>query len=144
MLADISIDPRSPLMIPMWYSLICGAIIGLERELKKKHAGIKTTIIICVGASIFSFLSLNMSGVHDSSRIISQIVSGVGFLGGGVIFKDRDNITGLTSAAMIWFTAAVGTLCGLGMYYEAVMSSIPVCVLDYFFDKIKDYLRSRK
>ena len=135
---------NSPLMVPMWYALVCGAIVGFERELKRKDAGIKTSIIICVGACIFSYVSISVPGSNDTTRVISQIVSGVGFLGGGVIFKDRDSITGLTSAAIIWLTAAVGCLCGLGMYYEAVMSSVTISVLDYVFDRIKEYLRNSK
>lgn len=134
----------SPLMLPLWHALICGFIIGLEREIKKKDAGIKTTIIISVGACIFSYLSIHVEGHHDTSRIIAQIVSGIGFIGGGVIFKDKDSITGLTSAAMIWFTAAIGTLCGLGMFHEALMSATTVCLVDYLLDKIKELVRSNK
>jgi putative Mg2+ transporter-C (MgtC) family protein len=68
---------------------------------------------------------------------------GVGFLGGGVIFKNGESITGLTSAAMIWLTAAIGCLCGLGMFHEALMTSITICLLDYIFDQIK-YFRRKK
>ena len=135
---------NSPLMLPMWYSIACGALVGLERELKNKDAGIKTTVFICVGACIFTFISLNISGSNDVSRVIAQIVKGVGFLGGGVIFKDRDSVTGLTSAAIIWMTAGIGCLIGLGYYAEAGMASLTIVCLDFGFDYLKNIFRINK
>jgi putative Mg2+ transporter-C (MgtC) family protein len=134
----------SPLMIPMWYSIICGALIGLEREIKNKDAGIKTSVFICIGACIYTFISTRVSGVNDTTRVIAQIVSGVGFLGAGVIIYEKDKIKGLTSAAIIWMTAAIGIACGLEFYFEAIMASLTIVFLDYIFDSLKLLLKKRK
>ncbi|MDB4330474.1 MgtC/SapB family protein [bacterium] len=134
---------NSPLMVPLWYSVICGILVGLEREIKKKDAGIKTTIFICLGACLFTFISLNIPGANDSSRTIASIVSGVGFIGGGVIIFDSDKIMGLTSAAIMWMSAGIGVLCGLGFYFEALMSSFTVVFLDFGFDLIKYLIKGK-
>lgn len=133
---------KSPLMVPMWYALLSGAIVGLERELKKKDAGIKTSAFVCVGACIYTFISTR--GPHaDPTRVIAQIVSGIGFLGGGVIIFNRDKLQGLTSATIIWMTASIGILCGLNYYHEALMASCTIVTLDFLFDSIKLYFRKR-
>lgn len=96
---------------------LCGLIIGWEREKKNKVAGIRTIILICVGSCIFTIASILASQYYDladPTRIISNIVTGIGFLGAGVIMRDRDKIIGLTTAAFIWAIAAIGILCGMG------------------------------
>ena len=125
----------------MWYSILCGTLIGLEREYKNKDAGIKTIVFISIGACIFTFLSKQITGTNDTSRIISQIISGIGFLGGGVIIFDSDKVRGLTSAAIIWMTAGVGILCGLNYYFEAVMASLTIVILDFAFDTAKNFFK---
>ena len=126
-------------MIPMWCSILCGALIGFEREYKKKDAGLKTSIFICVGACIWSFMSVNIAG-SDQSRVLAQIVSGIGFIGGGVIIKINFKLRGLTSAAIIWMSAAAGALCGLTLYKEAIMSSLTIVILDAVLSKIKKWM----
>src|ERR1700751_4326973 len=103
------------------FAIICGGIIGLERELKNKPAGIKTNILICLGAAVYSSISILSSLAHsasgyygDPSRIAAQIVSGIGFLGGGTIIQARGTILGLTTAATIWVVAALGICIGIG------------------------------
>lgn len=132
---------HNPLMLPIWYSILCGLIIGLEREWKRKDAGIGTAVFICVGAAIYSYISTRISGTLDHSRVIAQIVSGIGFIGGGVIIFDKDKVQGLTSAAIIWMVAAIGILNGLGMYFEAVMSSVTIVVADFILSKVKNAIR---
>jgi putative Mg2+ transporter-C (MgtC) family protein len=90
------------------FSLVAGMLLGLERELKDKAAGLKTISIICLGATLFSTISFKVGGMEDT-RIASYIVSGVGFIGAGVIFKDGLNVSGLTTAGIIWMAAAIGT-----------------------------------
>src|SRR5687767_6603450 len=96
------------------FAILCGGIIGLERELKNKPAGIKTNMLICLGASLYTSVSVMASqGIAESghygdpSRVAAQIVSGIGFLGGGTIIQARGTITGLTTAATIWVVAAI-------------------------------------
>lgn len=134
---------ESPLMIPMWYAILCGTIVGLQRELKNKDAGIKTTIFICIGACLFTHIGTLIDGTLDHSRIISYIVGGVGFIGGGAIIKDNNEVSGLTSAVIIWVSSAIGVLCGLEYYLEAFMVSATTVFIDFFIDNMKNFFRKR-
>jgi len=102
------------------FALLCGGMIGLERELKNKAAGIKTNMLICLGAALYTSASIMITSETggdaqaDPSRIAAQIVSGIGFLGGGTIIQSRGAITGLTTAATIWVVAAIGVCIGIG------------------------------
>lgn len=98
------------------FSLVAGLLLGMERELKDKAAGVKTISIICLGATLFSIISLRFDP-DRATALAAYIVSGVGFLGAGVIFKDGVNISGLTTASIIWMAAAVGTSIGFGEFY---------------------------
>src|SRR5687767_11641394 len=100
------------------FSLVAGVLLGMERELKDKAAGVKTISIICLGATLFSIVSLRFDP-DRATALAAYIVSGVGFLGAGVIFKDGVNISGLTTASIIWMAAAVGTSIGFGEFYLA-------------------------
>lgn len=98
---------------------VCGALVGLERERKNKTAGIKTNILICVGATLFTAISFTIGDIVpgvDPTRIMSYILSGIGFLGGGVIFKNADKVHGMTTAAIIWVMSAIGMIIGAGGY----------------------------
>lgn len=111
----------------MVYATLVGGFIGLEREVKKKEAGLKTFILICCSSTLFTLLSLKFESA-DPARIAAQIVSGVGFLGAGAIFKDRNKIEGLTTAAYIWTSAALGMLIGIGYGSIALLLSIGMLV----------------
>ena len=101
-------------------ALAAGVILGMERELKDKAAGLKTITVISLGSALFTLLSMKVGGADgESTRIASYIVSGVGFLGAGVIFKDQVSVSGLTTAGIIWLAAAVGTAIGFGEFYLA-------------------------
>src|SRR5215470_1956057 len=104
-----------------------GGVIGLEREFRAKAAGIRTLIFICVGATLFTLLSAKLAGGNDPTRISANIVSGVGFLGAGVILRDRGRVIGLTTAATIWLVAALGMGLGSGQY--ALVLSVTVIML---------------
>lgn len=101
------------------FALISGAILGYERELKDKSAGLKTISIISLGSALFAILSQNFSGEGDNFAIAAGIISGVGFLGAGVIFKEGFSIYGLTTAGIIWVSAAIGMAIGFGEFYIA-------------------------
>ena len=107
-------------------SLVCGTIIGLERELFNKTAGMKTLMLVCLGSTLFATLSmwLGQDKNVDQTRIIAQIVSGIGFLGAGVILQHKGGVMGMTSAANIWFTGAVGCVIGIGEYELAIVLSL--------------------
>jgi len=102
-----------------------GAAVGLEREIRGKAAGLRTNVLICLGAAVFTIISERMAGGQDSiTRIASQIVTGVGFLGAGAVIQDRGGIHGLTTAATIWLVASVGMACGAKLYLLAAVSTL--------------------
>lgn len=106
-------------------AIVCGAAIGLERELKHKPAGLRTNVLICLGAALFTIISSKMAGDKESiTRIAAQIVTGVGFLGAGAVIQDRGGIHGLTTAATIWLVASIGMACGAGFYYLAIVTTV--------------------
>jgi putative Mg2+ transporter-C (MgtC) family protein len=113
-----------------------GAAIGLEREYRSKAAGLRTMIMICLGSTIFTEISINLGGANPD-RIAASIVSGVGFLGAGVIFKDGLTVTGITTATTIWISAALGTAVGAGEYFIAIVGSAVVLVVLTFLEKFQ-------
>ena len=124
-------------------STICGSIIGWERERKNKVAGLRTNVLICVGSTIFtivSFLSANYYNV-DPTRILSTIVTGIGFLGAGVIMKHEDRIIGMTSAAFIWAISAIGILCGMGFVISPILLTIGLLTVSVNFEKVERYIK---
>ena len=111
---------------------VAGAIIGFERELSDKPAGFRTNILICLGAALFTVLSITMVGeaFSDRTRVAAQVVSGVGFLGAGAIIHFRGHVLGLTTAATIWTVASVGMAFGAGEYLiGSVATAIATVVL---------------
>ena len=100
-------------------SFVLGTLIGLERQWRQRAAGLRTNVLVAVGAAAFSDLGLRLLGTEGATRIISYVVSGIGFLGAGVILKDGTNIRGLNTAATLWCSAAIGTLSGSGLPAEA-------------------------
>ena len=108
------------LIVKVVLSLILGGVMGLERQYNDKPAGYATNSIICVGATLFTILSLYMAELGgDPGRIAAQIVSGVGFLGAGAILREGNKISGLTTAAGVWLVAAIGMTVGYGQYLLA-------------------------
>ena len=102
-----------------------GAAIGIERELRRKPAGLRTNILIALGAALFTIISLSLApGGGSSDRIAAQIVTGIGFLGGGAILRHRDSVHGLTTAATIWVNAAVGMAAGTGQFRVAIAATV--------------------
>jgi len=102
-----------------------GAAIGIERELSGKSAGLRTNLLICLGAAIFTIISKRMIVDEGSTtRIAAQIVTGVGFLGAGALIQDRHGVHGLTTAATIWLVASIGMACGAGFHDLAVVSAL--------------------
>ena len=107
-------------------AVILGAMIGLEREISGKAAGLRTNLLICLGASVFTIISREMATGSEGTvtRIAAQIVTGVGFLGAGAIIQDRRGVHGLTTAATIWLVASIGMACGAQFYRLAIVSSL--------------------
>lgn len=113
-------------------SFAIGTALGIEREYRSKAAGLRTMIVICLGSTIFTEISISIGG-DSPDRIASNIITGIGFLGAGVIFKDGLTISGITTATTIWISAAVGA----GEYMIAVVSSIAVLIVLTWFERVK-------
>jgi len=113
-------------LISIILATVLGAGIGLERELSGKAAGLRTNLLICLGAAVFTIISREMAtgGEASITRIAAQIVTGVGFLGAGAIIQDRRGVHGLTTAAGIWLVASIGMACGGRFYKLAVVASL--------------------
>jgi putative Mg2+ transporter-C (MgtC) family protein len=113
-------------VISLILAAFLGAAIGLERELSGKSAGLRTNLLICLGAAIFTIISKRMVDVTEGSttRIAAQIVTGVGFLGAGAVIQDRRGVHGLTTAATIWLVASIGMACGGQFYILAIVASL--------------------
>jgi putative Mg2+ transporter-C (MgtC) family protein len=120
-------------------SFVIGTAIGFEREYRSKAAGLRTMIMICLGATIFTELSMIISP-NSPDRIASTIVTGIGFLGAGVIFKDGFSVTGLTTATTIWIVAALGMAVGAGEYFLAIFGMIGVIIVLSVFEKFQSVI----
>jgi putative Mg2+ transporter-C (MgtC) family protein len=105
-----------------------GAMVGLQREIKRKAAGVRTNLLICMGSAFFTLLSAVLAGDGnpDKGRVASNIVQGIGFLGAGLILHNRSRVSGLTSAASVFVVASIGMACGAGLYAAAVVAAIIV------------------
>lgn len=114
---------------------LCGLAIGLERQIHGSQAGLRTYSLVCLGSCLFGIVSTHASGaayyqsVADPTRIAAQIVSGIGFLGAGIIFKDRSRVHGLTTAANIWVTASIGLAIAFEMFVIPLVTTILVIMI---------------
>ncbi len=127
-------------MIKLLLAILVGGAIGIERELRDKDAGFRTLIFICVGSTIFTIFSLRLSPEGDPTRIASNIVSGVGFLGAGVILRERGQVRGLTTASTIWLTAALGLGIGAGHYTFVILATLTILFILLFFPRIEGWM----
>jgi len=120
-------------------AVILGALVGFERQIRGKAAGLRTNTLICLGAAVFTIISQRMAaGNADSvTRIAAQIVTGVGFLGAGAIIRDRVGVHGLTTAATIWLVASIGMACGAQYYYLATISALIAIIVLFGLGKLE-------
>ncbi len=120
-------------------AFVIGAIIGIEREFRSKPAGFRTMILICVGSCLYTILSKE-SNTTSPDRIASNIVTGIGFIGAGVIFKEGISVNGLTTAALIWVTAALGMAIGYHNYPLAIVVSIMVVITLFVLEPVQRFI----
>lgn len=120
--------------IRLFLAAFLGAIIGVEREMKNRAAGFRTHIIVSVGACLIMLIGVDAIGeissdkARDIARIAGQVVSGIGFLGAGTILQKKDGVSGLTTAATLWLSAAIGLAVGIG-YYEGAIIATVICLI---------------
>lgn len=124
--------PPLVIALKLVIAMLCGGAIGLERELNRKPAGLRTNVLICFGAALYMIVSRHISGgaaYTDPARLAAQVVAGIGFLGAGVILQARGSVTGLTTAATIFVVGAVGIAVGEGMIWLAIFSTILILIV---------------
>jgi putative Mg2+ transporter-C (MgtC) family protein len=134
MMTGLELDLESAFRLLL--SLFIGTAIGIEREYRSKAAGLRTMIMICLGATIFTEISLAI-GAASPDRIASTVVTGIGFLGAGVIFRDGLTVSGITTATTIWIVAALGMSVGAGQYFIALSGLAIVLIVLIIFEKLK-------
>ena len=128
------------LLIPLGLAFVLGSIIGLERQWRQRMAGLQTNALVSTGAALFLMLSEYTPG---DTRIPAQIVSGVGFLGGGVILREGHGIRGINTAATLWCTAAIGCLVGSRLYTEAIMGTVAVLMINLILRPLADLINKQ-
>jgi len=121
-----------------------GGIIGLERELRGKPAGLRTNILIAMGAALFTTISLQMAVNSDPTRIAAQVVTGIGFLGAGVILREHGAVVGLTTAATIFVVAAIGVAVGAGLWWPSVVAAAIVLVTLLALSPLEGWLKRKR
>jgi uncharacterized membrane protein YhiD involved in acid resistance len=138
MLHDLNIYIVGRLLL----AALLGGLIGLERELSHKPAGLRTNMLICLGSALFTVISYQMAGEFggDHTRIAAQIIPGIGFIGAGVVIRERGTIIGITSAATIFVVASIGMAVGSGMSVTAIFATLLILASLVILGKIEDRL----
>jgi putative Mg2+ transporter-C (MgtC) family protein len=124
-------------------ALVLGGMIGLERQWRKPRSVLKTNALVCIGSAMFVMVSVMTPGDSSPTRIAAQVVSGVGFLGGGVILRDGASIRGLNTAATIWCSAAIGTMVGAGLMFQAYLGTFVVVIANLLLSPLVEQVRYR-
>jgi len=137
--------PLTDPILRLLLATVFGAAIGLEREYRQKPAGLRTNILIAVGSALFTLISIQLA--HDGGtpdRVAAQIVTGVGFLGGGAILRSRTGVHGMTTAATIWVNAAIGMAAGAGALLMASAATAITLVVLVVLPPIEEYFEKRE
>lgn len=124
-------------------AFIFGTAIGLERQWRQRSAGLRTTVLVALGAAAFADLGGRLLGPEGTVRLVTYVISGIGFLGAGVILKDGTNVRGLNTAATLWCSAAVGAFCGSGLAIEAALLSLFVLAANTLLRPLVDAVNRR-
>lgn len=139
--------PEILIALKLIVAMLCGGAIGLERELSRKAAGLRTNVLICFGAALFMIVSRHIGGgapYTDPARLAAQVVTGIGFLGAGVILQSRGSVTGLTTAATIFVVGAVGITIGEGMFGLAIFATVLIIIVLVVLRRVERAVIKRK
>jgi putative Mg2+ transporter-C (MgtC) family protein len=131
------------MLIQLGVAALFGIAIGFERQHRGAAAGLQTSALVCLGAALFANIAPAF-GIPSDLRVVANVVTGIGFLAGGVILKDGTSVSGLNTAATIWATAAVGVLAGVGLLTEAAIGAASIAVLNYSMGRFADVLDARR
>jgi putative Mg2+ transporter-C (MgtC) family protein len=136
--------PPFDLMVRLLLAAGLGATIGLEREMRRKPAGLRTNILIALGSALFTTISLQLAAAGGTpDRIAAQIVTGIGFLGAGAILRSGRNVHGMTTAATIWVNAAIGMAAGAGEYAMAMVATFVTLLVLVILPPVETYFDNR-
>lgn len=142
--AILDITAFSGFTIRLALAIVLGFVVGFERQWTKHQAGILTNVIVCVGAYAYTaFSCITLGNNNDTTRVAAGVVSGIGFLGAGLIIRDGTKISGLSTAATIWTTAAIGILCTLDNIYYAVIVAAAIVIVHLVLHPFSDYINKR-
>lgn len=131
-------------------SLLLSALIGSEREFNDKPAGLRTCMLVCLGATLFTIISISLREVgmrYDLGRIIAYCIVGIGFLGSGVIIQNKGSIEGVTTAGVLWALVSIGILVGLNYYVLAIISALciyGILIMPYLITKLRGLIKNEK
>lgn len=132
MLPILNNDTTVSQIVSLLIAALLGGLIGMEREAEQRPAGLRTYMLVCVGSTLFTILSIHAFPVdspRDTARVAAQIVTGIGFLGAGTVWRSRDHVSGLTTAAGLWVAAAIGMAVGAGLGLLALAATILVLIV---------------
>lgn len=125
-------------------ALAGGFLLGLERQWHRKSAGLRTNTLVAIGSALYVLLSINLTEHEgDTTRIIGQVVTGIGFLGAGIIFKEGLNVHGLTTAATVWCSSAIGCTAAAGYYMETIISVLAITLVNSGLKSLDEWLSKR-
>ncbi|MGB7922984.1 MAG: MgtC/SapB family protein [Pyrinomonadaceae bacterium] len=140
------LSPNLVIVIKLLLSMLCGGAIGLERELSHKPAGLRTNVLIALAATLLMIASRHVSGgapYTDPARLVAQVISGIGFIGAGVIMQSRGSVRGLTTAATIFIVTAVGISIGEGMFGAALLTTMLVIFVLVLLRRVEQFILRR-
>ncbi len=154
MLENIDLNNIITIIFRIFLAVVLAFAPGVERELTGKFAGLRTHILVCVGACVFTLLSIygfkmhetvGVIGTNDPARIAAQVITGIGFIGAGTVMRNGGNVFGITTAATLWVCAAIGMSCGCGEYVIAIITSIATLIVLVSIRRLeKNFLSKRK
>ena len=129
----------------MGAAVLAGLVIGVEREIQNKNAGLKTNALVSLGAAIFVLVSLQFEGEEfvDTTRVIGQVATGIGFIGAGVILHRGAVVRGLTTAATVWCSAGAGCLAAVGLYLELLVLAVLIVFINVVFGAVDTYINKK-
>ncbi|MEO7401742.1 MAG: MgtC/SapB family protein [Polaromonas sp.] len=137
---DINFASLLDTLISLTAAFVLGGLIGLERQYRQRTAGLRTNVLVAVGATIFVDMASTLFGAEGAVRVVAYVVSGIGFLGAGVIMREAGNVRGLHTAATLWCSAAVGACTGAGLVIEAIMGTLFVLAANTLLRPVVDQI----
>lgn len=153
MAGDIQLDTNLIILFRITLAVVLAFIPGMERELTGKFAGLRTHILVCLGACVFTILSIygfkmheaaGIVGTNDPARIGAQVITGIGFIGAGTVMRSGGNVLGITTAATLWVCAAIGMSCGCGEYGTAIIAAIATLIVLILIRKLEKNILSKR